>query len=115
MHADQRAKESAARIRAVRNYKGMTQGELADRLGISLATMKRYESGERPISTEELLAIAEAVSIPPDFMLYGFDAIAQQHAAETPTACQRRFAVIEGRLGELEAQIARVFTDDGSS
>src|SRR5262245_8178003 len=80
---DERAAEAAARVRAARNYAGITQRELCDRLALSLATIKRYESGERPISTDELLAVGDATGVPPGFMMHGWSAIAEGRPNET--------------------------------
>lgn len=68
------SKEAAARVRAVRAYRDLKQEELAQRLGISLATIRRIENGERPMSTEDLIRVAEVLDIPSAFMLQGFDA-----------------------------------------
>lgn len=106
--------EAAARIRAVRNYADMTQQALADALGVSLATMKRIESGTRPISTDELLAIGEACNAPAPFMLNGYASIPEATEATMPLDCVRRFADIELRLSEMEARMRRLYTDDGS-
>lgn len=115
MPRDERAREGAARIRAVRSYKNLTQNELAERLGVSLATMKRIESGTRPISTDELLAVGEACNAPPDFMLHGYEAITKPGAhMDMPIDCLRRFGDIELRLSEVEKSLRRLHTDDGS-
>lgn len=109
---DERAREAAARIRAVRNYAELTQNELAEKLGVSLATMKRIESGTRPISTDELMAVGEACGAPAQFMLNGWDAITERPMDRTPLESIRRFADIELRLSEVESQIRRLYTDD---
>jgi transcriptional regulator with XRE-family HTH domain len=111
---DKPAKDAAARIRAVRNYIDITQHELADRIGVSLATMKRIESGSRPISSDELLLIGDACQAPPEFMLHGYDAITSTSATDIPIDCLRRFANVDLRLAELEAGMRRLYTDDGS-
>lgn len=111
---DKPAKDAAARIRAVRNYIDITQHELADRIGVSLATMKRIESGARPISTDELLAIGAACNAPAEFMLQGYDAIISTTATDIPFDCLRRFANIDVRLLELETKLNRLYSDDGS-
>lgn len=111
---DERARESAARIRAVRSYANITQQELANRLDVSLATMKRIESGTRPISTDELLAVGEACQAPPEFMLHGYAAITETAPATIPLDHVKRIADLDYRLSEVEAQLRRLFTDDSS-
>lgn len=66
--------EAAARVRAVRAYRDMTQAQLAEKLGVSVATMKRIEDGARPMSTDDLLNVAIACDFPAAFLLRGLDA-----------------------------------------
>lgn len=46
----------------------MTQQELADRLGISKATVSRYESGEKQPRTETLKKYSEIFNVPMDYL-----------------------------------------------
>jgi len=39
--------DQAARLRAARGLAGITQEEMADRLGVSQSSVQRYESGTR--------------------------------------------------------------------
>lgn len=113
-NVDDRAREGAARIRAVRSYANLTQQQLADLIGVSLATMKRMESGARPISTDELLLVGDAAQAPPEFMLHGYAAITETPTAVMPLDCVQRFAEIEVRLSSVETTLRRLHTDDGS-
>ncbi|GAB2718873.1 helix-turn-helix domain-containing protein [Paenibacillus thermoaerophilus] len=51
------------RIRAYRKLKGLTQEQLADRMGISLSVLGSLERGTRPIDPRLLERIAEALNI----------------------------------------------------
>lgn len=62
----------AARIRAARAYKDITQKELAELLGTSEQSVKRRESGEQQPKRGDLLAIAAACEVPFAFMENGF-------------------------------------------
>lgn len=62
----------AARIRAARAFAGLTQGQLAERLGVDVQTVKRREAGGRAPRRGELLAIASICGVPPAFMEHGF-------------------------------------------
>lgn len=53
-----------ARIQAARLRAGLTQQELADRTGISIASISRYENGIQPFSQESLENIAKALGCP---------------------------------------------------
>lgn len=67
MHSDSRQAEIrealAAEIRAARARKDITQSELADRAGISRATIARLEAGTRSADVVQLLAIADALDV----------------------------------------------------
>jgi transcriptional regulator with XRE-family HTH domain len=91
----------------------MTQQELADRMSLSLATIKRMESGSRPISTDELLHVGEACDFPAPFMVHGKASIngvtiADGADAGVVPACARRFADIEARLANVEGKLRRL-------
>lgn len=53
------------RIRAAREAAGMTQAEVAKRLGVSESSIRLYELGKRPPNDEMLGRIAEAVGVDP--------------------------------------------------
>ena len=59
----------AAEIRAARARRNYTQGELADRAGISRATIARLEAGARSADVIQLIAIADALGVDPGAML----------------------------------------------
>jgi glucose-1-phosphate thymidylyltransferase len=53
-----------ARIAAIRERRGWSQQRLADSLGVTNATVSRYEAGHRRINTPTLARIAEALEVP---------------------------------------------------
>ncbi|MEE8574574.1 MAG: helix-turn-helix transcriptional regulator [Thermodesulfobacteriota bacterium] len=55
------------RIKITRTEKGIRQEELAEALGIDRTTYLRKESGQIPLSVEELLKIAEALDTNPAY------------------------------------------------
>jgi hypothetical protein len=61
--------EVAARIRELREEREMTQRTLATTVGLDPAAMNRVESGERGLSTGELVGIAEALGVDADDIL----------------------------------------------
>jgi transcriptional regulator with XRE-family HTH domain len=64
------------RIRAAREYAGLSRSDLARRLGYSAETIARYERGygNKPPRDLVLVAIADECRVPHWFILDGFDA-----------------------------------------
>ncbi|GAB6932089.1 helix-turn-helix domain-containing protein [Calditerricola satsumensis] len=59
------------RIRAYRKLKGLTQKELAERLGVSVAVLGSVERGVRRPSSHLLNAIAAALQVPVEELTSG--------------------------------------------
>jgi transcriptional regulator with XRE-family HTH domain len=59
----------AYRIRAFRKLKGLTQSDLADRLGVSLAIVGTIERGTRRVDERMLGRISEALQVDIDELL----------------------------------------------
>ena len=59
------------RIKDLRKQKSMSQGELADKVGISYAQIGRYETKGAQPPAETLKKIADALGVSPDFLIYG--------------------------------------------
>lgn len=57
------------RIRQLRWKKGMKLEELGEKVGLTAATMSRYELGQRRISVELAARIAEALGVPMQALL----------------------------------------------
>lgn len=60
------------RIRAARVLANLSQDELAERLGVSAATVKRREYGESAVNAEVLMALAQATDVPLAWIVDGF-------------------------------------------
>ncbi len=67
------------RIRHRRWMVGMTQQQLAEKVGIKFQQIQKYETGMNRVSASRLWDIAEAVDVPISFFFEGLDADA--HAA----------------------------------
>ena len=57
------------KIRRIRSFRGMTQKELAGRIGVTEAVMSRYISGDREPKPDILANIATALHTTSDFLL----------------------------------------------
>ena len=60
---------SADRLRAARNETGMTQRDFADKLGIGLRTLRRFESGRSVPKLLDLKRICQVTGKPFDYFL----------------------------------------------
>lgn len=58
--------EGDSPVKLWRDYRGLTQQELADRAGISKPYLSQIESGKRQGTVETLAAIARALDVPLD-------------------------------------------------
>lgn len=87
----------SARIRAARNYAGLTQIQLAEALGVDEQTIKRRESpaGNEPKKGERI-AIASICGVPPEFMEIGFGEITRDELLD-------RLARIEQAVGVTDS------------
>ena len=65
--------EVAARVRELREERGMSQRSLAGRVGLDPAAMSRVESNDRGLSTGDLVAIAQALEVEVDTILRSAD------------------------------------------
>ena len=60
-----------ARIAALRREAGLSQAQLARKLGISPSAMGMYEQGRREPSVDNLVAIARIFQVSTDYLLTG--------------------------------------------
>ena len=61
------------RIRHRRWMTGITQQQLADRVGIKFQQIQKYETGANRVSASRLWEIARALEVPVERFLSGFD------------------------------------------
>lgn len=62
------------RIRHRRWMVGMTQQQLAERVGIKFQQIQKYETGANRVSASRLWDIADALEVPVSFFFEGLDA-----------------------------------------
>lgn len=73
----------------------MSQGELARRCGMSLMSIRRYESGERSTRIEDLEKIASALHVPISNLI-------DEDSNATMSERQKLIQEISNRLQELD-------------
>lgn len=59
------------RMRALRLHAGLTQADVAERLGVSQAAYSRLEKGEVEISLNKLIGLSELYEVPLQEMMEG--------------------------------------------
>lgn len=108
----------AARYRAARAFAGLSQDELADRLGVDAQTVKRREAGTKEPKKAELIAVAAICGVPLEFMESGWGRptadelgrlVAQQNTLlgeQTGVLNEIRAAVTEQRQAKTETEEA---------
>lgn len=62
-----------SRVRAIRLTREISQEELADKCGLHRTYIGGVERGERNIGFINLLAVAEALEVPPSALLVDFE------------------------------------------
>ncbi|MBQ7594754.1 MAG: helix-turn-helix domain-containing protein [Synergistaceae bacterium] len=61
----------ASNIRIQRKRAGLTQIELAEKLGVSIATLRRWEAGETAPTGTRIIELANLLGISPDDIIAG--------------------------------------------
>lgn len=61
--------ETVTSLLKYRRLRKLTQSELAQRAGISLYLLRRYESGDTPVDDEHIKTLADALSVTPSELL----------------------------------------------
>jgi transcriptional regulator with XRE-family HTH domain len=94
------------RIVRARRQVELTQAELAQRIGVSLGMLDRYESGQADAS-QMLMQIAEVTGKPIEwFASMGSDVSDRHDATRVPTAVGQRIAESRGRRGLTRRELA---------
>ena len=87
------------RIRAVREKRGLTQDQLADKAKISTGFLSDVENNKRNISSENLLKIANALGASADYLLRG----------ETRDIIERQPVVIPPELSQAAEDLGLTY------
>lgn len=78
------------RLKELREKTGLSQDDLADRLGIGHAQMNRYEQGKNDPGTEILVALARELNTTTDYLLGLVDKPSQQFRLTDLTPDERQ-------------------------
>ena len=61
----------SANIRQLRKKAGLTQIELAEKLGVSIATLRRWEAGETAPNGTRIIELSNILNVAPDEIVAG--------------------------------------------
>ena len=98
------------RIRHRRWMVGMTQQQLADRVGIKFQQIQKYETGMNRVSASRLWDIAEALTVPVSFFFEGLSENDAKGAANGDMLADKEaMDLIRSYYAIPEAQRRRLF------
>lgn len=102
------------RLRHRRWMIGMTQGELADILGIRFQQVQKYESGANRIAASRLWDIAEALRVP---IGYFYDGLPAQAATMPDANISEASMMLQfyGNMPDEERETLRTLAEDTKS
>ncbi|HAA53948.1 MAG TPA: hypothetical protein DCE42_04300 [Myxococcales bacterium] len=80
----------SAKVRAKRKKSGLSQREVAHRLGVQKRQVQRWESGRCTIPVESLLLLAKVLDVPAWSLLHGVDEYVQLPEREPLPLSKRR-------------------------
>lgn len=92
-------------IRRYRQSKGLTQGELAERIGVQRSVISKYENGSVEPSLKQMRRIADVLEVPMG-LLIGEEATGSE--APTGTEGQERLVDLDWLLEQEQAEYLRV-------
>jgi transcriptional regulator with XRE-family HTH domain len=81
--------EVGRRIAEVREERGLTQRQLAEKAGISVAFLSEIENGKRNLSSGKLLRIADELSVSTDYLLRGEHTTIEEQPIAVPPELHR--------------------------
>jgi len=99
------------RVRHRRWMVGMTQQQLADKVGIKFQQIQKYETGMNRVSASRLWDISEALSVPISFFFEGLDSrspVIEDHEGDI-LADKEALMLVRSYYAIPEAQRRRLF------
>jgi XRE family transcriptional regulator, fatty acid utilization regulator len=99
---------SGARLRRLRNERGLTQAALAQALGLSTSYVNQLENDQRPITVPVLLALTESFDLPPQYFAPDTDARLVADLSDLFTEVGAEHGVSHAQIEELVARMPEV-------
>ncbi|QYZ71917.1 helix-turn-helix domain-containing protein [Neotabrizicola shimadae] len=97
------------RIRHRRWMIGMTQQQLADKVGIKFQQIQKYETGMNRVSASRLWDIADALGVTISFFFEGLEDAAEPAGAPDMMADKEALELVRSYYAIPEAQRRRLF------
>jgi len=98
--ADERLERLGRELRKRREVAGLTQGQLAKRVGKSTATISKIEAAKQPLDMPTFLAIADELRVAPEQLMLRIELTRQ---SETPLQ-QRILDVFKRTLESIDTR-----------
>jgi transcriptional regulator with XRE-family HTH domain len=96
------------RIRTARRSAGLTQEQLAERVGRSTEAISNIERGASLPALETLASVADALSVPLGFLIDDEDSTATPRRVEMETRLRLLFRDLPQRDAEIALQLVEV-------
>lgn len=85
------------KIRETRLLRGLTQSDVAQKLGLSFQQLQKYETGYNRVSASKMFDIAKLLDVTPAYFFEGYDST----SAKTKTLLDDRTARAAHALAEI--------------
>ena len=84
------------RIRKIRKSRGMTQSELADRIGVDRKQISKLENGRCLMQFDNMIALADATGVSLDYIVGGANDDVQPDIVLTSLPARTRQQILQG-------------------
>ena len=109
MAEDSESSPVGPRIVVAREHQGWSQEELARRVGVTLDTIKAWESGDRDPRANRLFTLAGILSVTPHWLLEGrVEAFETADTVETGDSMKAKLAAARRKLQEAAELVDEV-------
>lgn len=98
----------ADRIQYLRKTKGLSQEELADKIGVSRQAVSKWESGQSTPDIEKIVILSELFAVTTDYLLKGVEP-ADRTDPKTVRSLYYGFAVLFGLIAGIWSFTANRF------
>ena len=95
-------KAVGGRIRVCRKLLGLTQADLADRMGIRFQQIQKYESGTNEAATVRLFQLAKALEVP---VQYFFEDLGDDEAGKQDDLAEGNILRIAREIADLPPSV----------